>query len=438
MKINRRNLCAGMLCLGMLSVASNAAEINYELRGGLTLSDNVNRGRVVKTDDAILSVGGIADITHDSSHVDFDLFADLDVLYYVDNTFNSEVVGALDADLAVDFVQDTLSWVTENRFGTLRTNPLQSGSPGNRENINSFSTGPELDIRFSSVTTLNIGARYRNNAFDVRDTDNDVIAASVSLRRALSRHRTISLNLTQDDVDYDNDLFNQDFERRAAFVRFRSAVSRGTLSLSVGANEVDVDGQSTDGTLLDFSFNRRLSERTTLGLRYDQRYSDAGDIFRRGESNRRGFYDTQTVGGLGSPFEHRRIEVSVDVARSSGSVFAALRHNDESYETFNELNRDMLEGRFNLDHRFRQNWRMEFGARVAKIDYRDLDREDDDLSITVSVGRRLSRVLHADLRYAYLDRSSTDPFSEFSENRISLVVTYARRGFDTRDRRFDR
>jgi hypothetical protein len=400
-------------------------EFVYELRAGTVLSDNIQRRSFNAEDEIIAVLGGSVVLVRDSQRLQLDLAADLDFNHYIDGTYDDDISGSLDGYIEYYIVPSTFSWVVEERFGKLVTDPLQSLNPGNLENVNSFATGPNLNFRFGSKNSVRLQGRLRDHSFERRDIDNQEAGVSISLARRLNSFRTVSINGTYDDIDYKNDVDYQDYKRTAAYVGFSSDVGKGSLSLSIGGNAVDVDGETSEGLLARASFSRDLSSRTRFILAYDQRYSDAGDIFDRYSSPNWSFGEAQDIPGEGDPFESIRFSVTSVTEFGRNIFFLDLSTTDENYETDNELERRRIDVSGGVNRQIGSAWQLGGDVRFYNADYRNIDRQDDNLSIGIRVTRQLSQSIFADIGYRYIERSSNEPNSGYDENRIILMVRYS-------------
>lgn len=401
-----------------------AAEFDYELRAGGTYSDNIGRDSGVEEEGTIAVVGLSTDISQETRRIAFSLLSDLDFYHYPNTDFDDEVFGALNANLTLDLVPNLLDWVTTNRFGKLQTDPFGADTPDNRGNVNNFSTGPELALPFGNRTRLTVGGRYAISSFEARDTDNDQITGSIALSRAISRNRSVGLTAAYDDIDYDDDQLSQDFERRSIAATFRSEISRGSLSVDLGINEVDVAGETLDGTLASVSFDRNLTARASFGLGYDRRFSNAGDIFNRFQTGGAGFGETQDIAGEGEPFESQRFSASLRTEAGGNDLSVAIFRSEEDFESDNALERQRDGVRAGVSRRLGSNWRISLDGRFEQSDFENVDREDDNLSASLNVSRRLTRTLFVDFRYQYADRGSSDGGFDFTENRYTLTLRF--------------
>lgn len=424
-----RNIALAVLLSGVAVIVAGptaiGAEIQYELRIGATHSDNVRRSVSANADDTIGFVGGRVDLQHQSRRVNFDLLTDLNYNVYTDDSFDNELTGSMNADFAATLVENVLTWVATDRFGKLQTNPFRADTEENRGNFNNFQTGPELVLRFGSRMSLQAGARYNRSDFEKRETDNDGLGANVGIYRALTPNRNISLSGSYQDVDYDDDTINTDYERRAVFASFTSNISKGSVALSLGVNEVELPGDTLDGTYARLAITRQITSRTNLGLSYDQSFSDAGDLFSRFQQAGFSFGDTFDIPGSGEPFESRRISASLDYDYRESSFFLNLSREQEDYESANTLERRRTQAAAGVSRRLGNAWRLNLGIRASRNDYDNVDREDDNLSYLLGLSRRLTRTVSLDFSYRRVERDSNDATESFDENRYTLTLRYA-------------
>lgn len=424
--MNGKNLAAlfgAVLAIGPLQ----ASELDYGLRVGGIHTDNPRRSGSAEQDDTIAFVGLDLDWSADeSSRVDWSLFGNVDYHHYVDDTFDDEVLGAVNLDVDAAVLPDRLHWIVTHRYGQLVTDPFLASTVDNRGDVNNFATGPDLTVRLGARSSAVLGGRYQANRFEERNADNDVAQATFTLQREVRENRTLSLTASYEDVDFD-DTLNPDYERYAASLGFRSRVSRGSISLSAGWNEIEIGDETRDGLLADLSVSRELSSQTTLTLGYSQRYSNAGDLFNRLQDPAAGgnFGQAQEIAGDADPFESRGINLGLNSSHRGNTWSVRFLSLDESFDEFNPLDRERLEAQLQIGREIARGWRVTLNGRFARFDFRNVDREDDDVTARIRISRQLTRRFDLLLGYAYVDRSSSDPVADFTENRYTLTLQFA-------------
>src|SRR5262249_4865121 len=130
-------------------------------------------------------------------------------------------------------VPQVLSWSIADNFGQAPLNPLAPIAPGNRENLNYFSTGPTLTLPLGQSTSLGISAQYGRMDYQRSPLDNINLSGAVGLTHELSPSSSISINARAERVDFSNDQLNPDYDRQEAFARFAAKGSRTELGIDL-------------------------------------------------------------------------------------------------------------------------------------------------------------------------------------------------------------
>lgn len=408
----------------MLSFNAMAAELEYEIRIGASRSDNVARTSTLEIEETIALAGLILDLQHESRRVAASLVTDLEYRNYTDDTFDDEVVGSLNADLELQLAPEVFSWIFQYQFGNLQTNPFEANTAFNRQNVNRFSTGPDLRMRLGSNTALELGGRYHSTRYEISDIDNDVFGGSISLVRALSTRRSLSLNITADRIEYDNTQLNSNYDRQTAFIGFESEGSRGSIVVNIGYNELHDNGEVVDGNLINVAWDREISPSTTFRLAYNQGLTNPEEILGQAPPGA-GFDDPQNTPGVSDPFENRQFSMALNFDRNTNNVFASLLYNEDEYVTDSVLDRNRSEFRVGFSKILGSAWRIRLSGALQRTDFVSTGREDDDTVISAGISRQLSRTIGINLDYTRFDRDSSDSAFDYVENLVNLTFSYA-------------
>ncbi len=416
-----------LLTAGLFAGNMASADLEYGVRAGLSWSDNIRRAASNSRSEAVGLIDLNINADHQSRATSLSLGGNIGLRNYLRNTYNSDIIGNMVGMAEVQLVPEVLSWSFEDRFGTLQQDPFRPSTPDNRENINNFATGPNVRIALSRVMGLNLSGRYRINTFETAPLDNEVIGGSVGLVRSLSSKRSVSLNFSTDSVDYDNPLIDRDFDRRSAYVGMRSEMSRGSISVNVGVNEVDVGGRTVDGFLAGINLNRRVSARTTFTASYDQRYSAAGNIFRSFQDTGRSTDETANeISGTGDPFESQEFRAGLNYERDNNTWVVGTSYSDDDYVSETGFDRTRLSIFGGLTRPMGSGWRSRFDARLSRGDFGSISRDDLDMTLTAGLSRRLSRFIDVEVAYQLRQRNSDVRSAEYVENRVTLTVGYTK------------
>ena len=409
----------GMLLLAETSVLAD--ELSWEGRVGAGRSDNIGRVETDAVDETVAIAGLILDYRYESRGVEFDVAGDLEDRNYVDDTFDNDTFGFVTANLQLNLLQEALTWAVENRFGHTQTNPFAPETPANRERVNSIATGPDALLRLGSSTAVRVSARASRNTFSESDADNDSVRGLVSLQRALSARRSLSLNVTGNRIEFDDD-FNEDFDTRGAFFGLVSENSRGSVNLNLGYNELERAGVTEDGRFIDVSIVRRLSDRTEFEFGYNEELTYASGVLSSGLDSVTNFSaETQRIAGVADPLEIREGRLGLSYERESGRLQLLLSGRDEAFLVENDLDRDTFDVRLDGERRFAATWSLGFDAVARRTDFDARSRQDDDLIAGVRLRVDFSETLSAELRVERFDRDSDEPGASFVDNSAFLT-----------------
>ena len=400
------------------------AEVDVEFRLGGTYSDNAARVNSNVTSDTIVSAGLWLDVSEITKRFDGWLKANIDHSVYTEDTFDDETFASFAGVAEVQLVPRVFSWVVANRFGKLRTNPFQADTPTNRENVNRFSTGPNLNLRFGNVTVIRLEGRYRKTRYEISDFDNDVLSGSISLIRMLSEARSISLNVTADRIEYDDSDLYSNFDLQSAFLAIQSRVSRGELSAAIGVNQIHDNGITFDGSLANITWNRKISSASSFSLGYDQRFSESGDLFERYQDIDKGNDTSLPVLGSANPLEISRGSVSYQFNKERNGVSFSFSHSQFDYEMDDFLDRDISALRIDIQRKLGAAWQVRIGARALRTEYDQSEREDDDLELWLTIRRQLTRALGVDFGVRRVERDSNAAGFDYEENRYTVRLVY--------------
>jgi len=380
-----------LLTLTLISALSAAADFDYELRAGSIYSDNVRRTVVGIEDQTIAVIGLSLNTSGKTRRFEGSLIADVEYLNYLEDAFDDEVLPDVDAIAIFKVAPDIFEWTIGNKLRVYKQDPFGVDTANNRENINVFSTGPDFSMKFSSKTSIDLAGRYRDTRFELSDTGNSTVTGTLSLIRALSPNRSLSINVSTDRVEFDDQEMYGVFERQSAYLGFSSRNSRGDIQIRLGVNELRDDGGVSSGNLASIAWNRRISETSTVSFNYSRRFSDAGNFF----------YDFDNIGSqpggpndinpIADPFENRSTSILYSYTRNRTEFSISAYLSDDQYQTITEFDSTNIGGSLNVSRQFGSGWGLGANANFQKRDFDEASRKDDYIDVTLSVDRRLTR-----------------------------------------------
>ncbi len=362
---------------------------------------------------------------------------------YRDDVFGDKSIYNVDSSALWVISPQRFTWTVEDRLKEEQIDATAADTPANRANINVFSTGPDLYVRFTPVNTLALGARAGNVSTGSADVDNDRFSGSVRWLYQATSISTYSLNFQAMDVNYDDSTLNADFARHDIFLRADYRPSRSQYIVDLGASKINPDrGQDLDGTLARFSWLRQLTQESAFGLAVSGEFSDTGtDILTTastlntvatsaaGLPTVSELSDT-TVGSLSSNaitsdvYHVKRGETFYNRRGGSFGVDFIASVRDLDFETTPQ-DRKEINGRLELDFFYSGTTTVTLFTEQLKTDFQNFVREDAERDSGLRFNYRLRRTVSLGLEGRRTERSSTVPTVEYEENRVFLSILYS-------------
>lgn len=420
-------IAAGIAAILFASTAS--AEVEYGVEVGIGNSDNIARVPTDEDSETILTAGVDLDWLREEGLLWADVDLDLSYFEYQDDAFDSEVAGLANAQLRLRFAPERFEWVFTDRFGQTRTDPFVAATPGNTENVNYFSTGPDLTFRLGSVASVTLFGRYSLSSYEDSNFDDERELFGLSVSRALSQRSRFSVNATTENVSFDDPLVGDEFDRRSAFLAYEAEGARTRIDAQAGMSQIDRDGDTEDYPLLSLTVSRDISPRSVLSFSASTRSSDTAaatgfdDVFGGG-------------GGSGIPgristsdtFEMRDARVTWEFSAPRTQFGATIGYQDNVYDTASEFDRTRqsigLHARRQLSPRFF----LDANANFYMSEFDLTGQEDDEAQVGLLASWNAVGRLFIELDVEYFDRNSTVPETEFQEIRTFLRFAWRSTG----------
>ena len=427
--MNKKNneIAAVLICMVTVGMpAANAAEFDALIRTSVGVSDNVSRAETDTIDETLLTLGFTFNVTEDTQRIDLDLRSTLDYIEYLDGTFEEQIIGGLDAFLAVNVIERYMRWTVQDTWGQQLNDPLRPARPDNLGNVNFFSTGPTFSFLGDSRNQLNLDFRYTAIDFENQRSDSERGSAILALGRDIRRSTNISLNFLTERAEFDEGDGNRDFDRRQAFFRLSQTGNRNTLGVSIGANEVELveSGEVLDGTFAQLDWTSRVSSSGTLTLGAGSRFSDQGNIFRFNRTNAPNLEDPTDNPISDSPFVNNFLALGYTLQRGQYSVNVTANFDQQDFKDQSGADRDILGGQVVVRRDLSRRTFATLRVRYRERDFKYQDREDENILFGLNLGYRVNAGFNVSIDFQQTRRETTVPGSSFDEDRVFLQFSY--------------
>ncbi len=421
-----------------LPVASHAQAVDENswfvtLDGGVNYTDNVSRSQVDEESETIGTAGLLLGITTDRPKLDADVAAHLEYRHYLDDTFDSEVVGGVNAFVAYAFIPERFIWVVEDNFSQISSDITAVDTPDNRENVNFLSTGPDFTIGLTSRTSLQLSGRVSDAYYEERETDSQGLSGSVALIRQMSDASSLSLNGSTSETDFDEEVFS-DFRIDSAFLRWQTATERTTLILDGGYDRVVQDDpfnltedDESGGLLARLEFSRAVGARSRVGVIAGTGLETPGQGLQRVQDVigvDPDDDDDAIVGSDAYRADYAFLSFNTDWER--GSIAAVVDFRSETHETETEADRDAYGALIEASREISRRFTVSLNSRYTKNDFSETGFAFDEWSVGAGMSMQVSDRFSVQARIAHIEGSSDDGTRDFDENTAYIGFSYTR------------
>lgn len=403
-----------------------AANLAFETSAGIGQSDNVGRQPVDEQEETIANIGLQFSLDERTRRLDADVVGNLGYYDYLDDTFESELLGNVAANVRVGLLADRVYWDLAENFGQVLIDPFTPATPTNLENINFFSTGPVAEFTLGAATLLSAGARYSRTTYEDRPFDSTGFLGEFGVGRALSSSTSLMLLARAQKQEYDEAALDGDYDQNEIFLRYDATGSRTRLMVELGHTELDQEAieDSESAMLLRVDVSRRLSSRTMGTLAVGQEFSGSGSSFAEQQSG--GQIGLDAVPGLQTidPFTSRYAELGWNLSATRTSLQLSGSWRKELYESNPSQNQTITEFSAALHRDMSASLRASLDASLSSGSFELPGGDYDDLIARASLDWQLSRRLSLRFSYEHANRDSDLSEANYTENRLWLSLAF--------------
>ena len=407
------------VALALLGSSAARADVAFEVLTGVGHTDNIARVEEHVTDETTASAGLKLDWNEKSRHVEGNADVDLSYIEYLQNTYDSEVVGRATADIDFGIVPERFHWQVSEDFGQAQTDPFTPVTPETRENINYLTTGPDFYLRFGSSMTAQLFGRFSSTNYEDSPLDAQRSSLGLSVGHDLSELSHVALNVVADKSTFEDGA--PGYERRNAYLSYElEPGGRTTISSRVGYTWLQMEDEEADGGMLfELSVSRQMTTSSSLKLSAAHEFSDAGESL--SASGGGGF---EQITASADPFESSDASIEWNFDRNRTSMGVAVSYNERAYQTQTSYDSNRMFYRVDFGRVIRPTLSADLYATLTDEKFENLGNESKDRSFGLSLDWRFGRHMGLRTRLERYDRSITGNGDNYQENRVFLEVTF--------------
>jgi hypothetical protein len=304
----------------------------YGIDAGIGETDNVNLMPSDKVSQTIATTDLDFALNEQTRLLNAKATGDFSYLDYLQNAYSPQLIGRFDGTANVAIVPEHLTWSVRDDFGQAALNAFTPTIPTNLENINYFSTGPDLSLRLSGIDYLNASARYARAQFQTSPFSSNRALGSIAVGRYVSADADVSLNAATERVMFDNTTLNTDFDRTSVYGRYTLKGARTDFEADLGASLVSPSsGSSTTGALAKLQVVRKISPSASITLAAGRELTDGSSGFSTLQSGAIGLVGTAGAILTSSPYTSNFASAKWQYARRRTKLSISARWERDTY-----------------------------------------------------------------------------------------------------------
>lgn len=251
-----------------------------DLNAGVAYTDNALLTPSDRMSTGIGSAGFDVDYNRVGSMLDLSALGDVDWLQYFDHAYPGNAYGNFNGTAVWGHTTDLFQWLLQETFGDGMANPLAAPTLSELQSINYFTTGPYLNLNFTSTERLSFYGLYSNMSYQKSPFNFQTYDGGAAFAHQLSNLSSLSVQVDSAQNDFNSSSVASNYYMRTAQVIYAADFARTRASIGAGYTLEDFEGSQTGAPLVTLDLSRRLSPSSTVMLHAHDEYLTYGEAIR--------------------------------------------------------------------------------------------------------------------------------------------------------------
>jgi len=406
------------------------------------LRSNVSTGSaVVAEEDAGLRV------FHNGPRFSIDGTAGVAEREFVAGGRGTQTLPNANIDATAVLLPESLTFSAQDSLGQISTQPFDVLDSVDRQTVNYLTAGPDAHFQIDSRDSIILDARYGATTYQHSDINNGRYSGELGLARQIGRRSAVSVNYNFERIQYEHSELFPTLQKQVGFFRYTAQSSRTYLVAEAGEElmKITTSGAQKTTPHATLALQRRVSPLMTFNAEFSHTFSDASEALQTSlnDNFNSGTGNNQNVQASATPYVvnggYLMLLRTTPVTSTAAQVtFATQRYQiigatpTNSVSAINALNRKLYGGNLVFDRRMSSLWTLAAQVRWTDTDYTNADTRYQVVEASVGITRLLGRSVQAGLVYQHAHGTGNNQIYGFSENRVSLVISYAPGGAKSR------
>lgn len=408
--------------------AAHSTEVHYALGFTLTHYENINLEPVPADSEMSEVLRGSVSIVENTANLVANLDAIVETIKYNNEQASDQNQGQLIANALWVISPSRFEWYLSNTFTQTAIDPFESNTPGNRQNVNAFSTGPNYLWRVNPRNNINLEARVEDYAYESLAIDNQRLSSAIRWSYDINSSANAALNFEAETVKFSDDNLNSDFNRNDVYLSVDYLRGLNALEMEIGATKVvnDSTADINESRFL-FALENARTRTSSIRLEYERMVSDTStELLSLGAAD---LNDPDFESTSADTFVDKTARLIYRKELNSGTVDMTFFSGNTDYTSQNEL--DQSDKGLNILYSWQLHERSEliFEGRRRRNVYDILIpyRQDDDVLYRLAYEYRARRNVNVSVNFISQERESTILSESYEDKRVGLTLEYLSR-----------
>lgn len=312
----------GPAALGLLLFSvpalSTATDFGYGLGYSAMHSDNMALAAIDPRADWLdIAKGELAFKESNLQNFSARVYSQLEYDDYQHQIFSNQKLFTLNSAATWMIKPQRLTWTAEDYYGQVPIVPFATVTPNNLQNVNVFTTGPNVFVRMDPLNTLELGARYDNFYAGVANSNSNRVGGIVDWLYQYSPLTVFSLNYQNEHAQYTQNVVASGYGRQDLFLRMDTHLRQTAWIGDLGETWLRQTGPGNiGGVYAKLQVSQQMTQTSAVSMSAASTITDTEDAILSAEQ----------VGGIAGG-----TTVGTDIYRQSG-INVTYTHNP-SYGT---------------------------------------------------------------------------------------------------------
>ncbi len=426
----RRYKVLYLVILSVSSLDANALEMTYTLGSSIARHDNINLVANPVSEEWVTTLNGGLILIENSPSLTANVNANIAALYYKNKQQQDATVGGINAIARWIIKPRQFEWFFSDVLSQTAIDPLQSNTLTNRQDTNSFLTGPNYFWRIDSRHNINFEARVGKVNFTNSVGNNDRTTSAVRWLYQANRSTTNSINWEVENLNF-TDANVTDYSRQNLYARINYIRARNTYTAEAGVTNIKYASQAQQGGQRYLvSIQNQRTRNSNIQFTYSHRITDTGTALLTAPSTTQTTPNaTSILSPAGDIYTDDRLTFIYTRNTTTGSLLVNLSNSIQDYRTQNNFDVDSTVVSILPRYNFSQISSLSMEASQTLTKYKNVTpkRTDTDSRLRVIYNYNSGRNVVLSLAATHMKRDSTDVARNYENNNIMLTFTYSSR-----------